>query len=163
METFLSLIHWLYLIFFFLWITPSDFYQKLLLWKTRPSRNSITFSACSQRESQRPLPRGRSAAAPGRVRGQLHRPQPHLPAAAAAPAAALRLHEVILLPGPDHHIPCQSRGEKDLSRQRVWAPGNCARRPLPLRVLGFFSINAITQEALPDCGPREKDQRNFSA
>lgn len=61
------------------------------------------------------------------LRGQLGRPPPHLPAAAAAPAAELRPHEVIPRPGPDRHTPRQPRGERDLSRLRATAPGNCTR------------------------------------
>lgn len=91
---------------------------------------------------RRPLPR---VAVPRRraLRGQLGRPPPHLPAAAAAPAAELRPHEVIPRPGPDRHTPRQPRGERDLSRLRAPAPRNCARQSPGFPAFGLFSMNAF--------------------
>lgn len=71
------------------------------------------------------------------------RAHPNLPAAAAAPAAQLRPHEVIPRPGSERHIPRQPRGERDLSRQRGREPSDCARPLPPIGVLGLFSIDAF--------------------
>lgn len=85
-------------------------------------------------------------------------PLPNLPAAATAPAAELRAWSH---PPPDHHISREWRGERNLIQLRGQTSRNYARRTLPFRVAGLFSINAFTVATALDCGPKVRIQREF--
>lgn len=130
METFLSLIHWLYWIFFSR-IRPSDFYQKSFLWGNQAfPQNSGNFSGRSQRMSWAP---GRAAVAPrrpgawsrsrwrSRSRSALPAPAPPAAAAAAPAERRARPHEVIPRPAGAPHCAPAAGGEGPLR-----APGKGA-------------------------------------
>lgn len=137
-------------------------WPKLIIACCLPSRAGV--SACpgrragpQWRRAGRVRGRGRGG---GRGRGQLCRPPPHLQLQQLLPPSA-ELGRMKSSPArPERRIARQPRGERDLSGPRGRAPGHGTRLPLPLRVLGVFSINALTEEASPDRGPREESQRD---